>query len=258
PAVPIGDREHPIVEYLTIPAAYGAKYDEMRRAMANVVECFRGERGNVAPPIPGEYGLTAQFLAFAGPAQATICGSSSFRLDVVARYLSEDGPNEYFRCGLHVEYQNLDAKRLADDLLDEVLGVYEPPTVEYRHHEQYVAAALAVPRNRSRANAVYLSLVRQIGTIWGTLLGLRGYSFGESFVARNVGVRTVWSQGEWRVRLVFHDHDTLVLPDKSQAEYWPMSALPATRLDDLYISGGTGTDDLARELNCLQRIYRVD
>ena len=64
--------------------------------------------------------------------------------------------------------------------------------------------------------------------MWGTLLGLRGYSFGESFVARNVGLRTIWSQGEWSVRLVFQDHDNLVLPEKSQAEFWPMTALPPT------------------------------
>ena len=230
--VPIGDREHPIVEYLTHRSIYGEGYDEMRKAMAIVVDCFRQERGDVVPPIPGDYGLTAQFLALAGPAQATICGSSSFRLDLVAKYLSADGPDEYFRRGLQIEYQALDAKRLADDVLDEVLGVYDPPDVKYQDHDQYVAAALAVPRNRARANAVYLSLLKQIGTMWGTLLGLRGYSFGESFVARNVGVRTIWSQGKWRVRLVFQDHDNLVLPDESQAEFWPMTALPPHVLDD--------------------------
>ena len=85
--------------------------------------------------------------------------------------------------------------------------------MKYEDHDQYVAAALAVPRNRARANAVYVSLLKQIGTMWGTLLALRGYSFGESFVARNVGLRTIWSQGEWCVRLVFQDHDNLVLPD---------------------------------------------
>ena len=82
------------------------------------------------PPIPGDYGLTAQFSALAGPAQATICGSSSFRLDLVAKYLSADGPDEYFRRGLQIDYEDLDAKRLADDLLDEVLGVYYPPDRE--------------------------------------------------------------------------------------------------------------------------------
>ena len=256
--VPISDREHPIVEYLTHPVIYGEGFDEMRKAMAIVVDCFRQERGDIVPRIPGDFGLTAQFLALAGPAQAIICGSSSFRLDLAAKYLSADGPNEYFRRGLKIEHQDLDAKRLADLVLDEVLGVYYPPDVKYKDHEQYVAAALDVRRNRARANAVYLSLLKQIGTMWGTLLALRGYSFGESFVARNVGVRTIWREGAWRVRLIFQDHDNLVLPDKSQAEYWPMSALYPTVLDDVFINGRGGSDNLGFELHCLQRIYRVD
>jgi hypothetical protein len=256
--VPIGDREHLIVDYLTHRAIYGDGYDEMRKAMAIVVDCFREERGNGIPTIPGEYGLTAQFMALAGPAQATVCGSSSFRLDLVAKYLSADGPDEYFRRGLQIEYQDLDAKRLADDVLDEVLGVYDPPDVKYQQHDQYVAAALAAPRNRARANAVYLGLLKQIGMMWGTLLAMRGYTFGESFVARNVGLRTIWSQGEWRVRLIFQDHDNLVIPDRSQAEFWPMTALPHTSLDDLYINGRDGLNNPEHELDSLRRIYRVD
>jgi hypothetical protein len=256
--VPGPERERPIAEYLTHPKVYGAGYDAMRKAMAIVVECFRQERGDVVPPIPGDYGLTAQLIALAGPAQATICGSSSFRLDLVAKYLSADGPDEYFRRGLQIEYQNLEAKRLADDVLDEVLGVYDPPDVKYQQHDHYVAAALAAPRNRARANAVYLSLLKQIGMMWGTLLALRGYTFGESFVARNVGLRTIWSQGEWCVRLIFQDHDNLVLPDRSQAEFWPMTALPHTSLDDLYINGRDGLNNPEHELDSLRRIYRVD
>jgi hypothetical protein len=256
--VPMGDRQDPILEYLTHRANYGAGYDEMRKAMAIVVDCFRAEQGDVVPPFPGEYGLTAQFLAFADPAQATVCGSSSFRLDLLAKYLSPDGPDQYFRRGLEIEHEDFDAKRLADDVLDEVLGVYHPPDVQYQHHDQYVAAALAVPRNRARANAVYLSLLRQIGTMWGTVLGLRGYSFGESFVSRNVGLRTMWRQGKWCVRLIFQDHDNLVLPDKSQTEFWPMTALPPTVLDDLYINGRDGRDNPEYELDSLRRIYRVD
>ena len=88
-----------------IRTVYGAGYDAMRKAMAIVVDCFRQERGDIVPPIPGDYGLTAQFLALAGPAQAIICGSSSFRLDLVAKYLSADGPDAYFRHGLEIEYE---------------------------------------------------------------------------------------------------------------------------------------------------------
>lgn len=255
--VPVGKGECPIIEFLTNRAIYGAGYDEMRKAMAIVVECFREERGNIAPRIPGDYGLTTQFFAFAGPAQATICGSSSFRLDLLAKYLSSDGPVEYFTRGLKVEYQALAAKRLADDVLDEVLGVYRPPDVEYRDHEQYVAAALAVPKNRAQADANYGNLLKQIGTMWGTLMAARGYSFGESFVARNVGLRTIWSRGRWWVRLVFQDHDNLVFPDGDQTGYWPQTAIPATELDDCFIVDKPGGASLNCELTCLQRIYRV-
>jgi hypothetical protein len=256
--VPLRGGAWPMIAYFTDQSIYGEGFDAMREAMTRVVEAFQRERGVSSLPIPGEVGLTVQFILHVAPAQGIMCGSSSFRLDRVAKYLSADGPDEYFRRGLQIEYKDLDAKRLADDLLNEILGVYDAPDMKYEDHDQYVAAALAVPGNRSRANAVYMSLLEQIGRMWGTLLGLRGYSFGESFVARNVGVRTIWRQGAWCVRLVFQDHDNLVLPDRSQAEYWPMTALYPNVLDDLFINGREGSDDLSFELNSLQRIYRVD
>jgi hypothetical protein len=226
--------------------------------MATVVGCFRTERGDLIPKIPGEYGLTIEFITFSGPAQAIICGSSSFRLDRLAKYLSPEGPADYFTRGLQVDYTVQEAKCFADDVLDEVLGVYRPPQIKYEDHQQYVDAAVAVPRNQTRANTVYLDLLRQIGKMWGTLMAVRGYSYGESFVARNVGLRTVWSRGKWRVRLVFQDHDSLVLPDSDETVYWPQSAIPGTKLDDCFIVGTPGDESLDRELNCLQRIYRVD
>ena len=230
----------------------------MREAMGRVVDAFRRERGVTSPPIPGDVGLTVQFIFLVVPAQGILNGSSSFRLDRVAKYLSADGPEEYFRRGLQVAYQTRDAKWLADDIMDEVLGVYDPPHVLYRDHDQYVAAALAVPKNRARANAVYVSLLKQIGRMWGTLLAIRGYSFGESFVARNVGLRTIWNQGKWCVGLVFQDHDNLVLPSNDQSDYWPMTAIPNTLLDELFINGREGSEDPDFELICLQRIYRVN
>ena len=229
--MPVGDREHAIVEYLTHRSMYGEGFDEMRKAMVTVVDCFREERGDIVPRIPGDYGLTAQFLALAGPAQATICGSSSFRLDLVAKYLSADGPDEYFRRGLQIEYQDLDAKRLADDVLDEVLGVYYPPEREVPRSRPVCRSRIGrspgiEPEPMPFTSACSSRLERCGGRCWR----LRGYSFGESFVARNVGVRTIWSQGQWCVRLIFQDHDNLVLPDENQAEYWPMTALPPTSL----------------------------
>ena len=59
--VPGDGHGRPIAEYLTRRESFGAGYDAMRKAMGIVVECFRQERGDVVPPIPGDYGLTAQF-----------------------------------------------------------------------------------------------------------------------------------------------------------------------------------------------------
>jgi hypothetical protein len=256
--VPLRGGASPTISYLTNQSVYGEGFDAMREAMTRVVDAFQRERGISSPPIPGEVGLTVQFIFLVVPAQAILCGSSSFRLDLVAKYLSADGPGEYFRRGLQIEPCDQDAKRMADDLLDEVLGVYYPPDVNYQDHEQYVAAALTVPSNRARANSVYLSLLKQIGAMWGTLLGLRGYSFGESFVSRNVGLRTIWTEGKWCVTLIFQDHDNLVLPDESQTEFWPMTAMTHTVLDEVYINGRDGREDPEFELDSLRRIYRVD
>jgi hypothetical protein len=255
--VPLRGGAHTTIDYLTDPSVYGEGFDALRRAMAEIVDAFRRERGTSSPPIPGDLGLTVDFIALIGPAQAIISGSSSFRLDLVAKYLSADGPDQYFRRGLEIEPTVQDAKQLADDVLDEALGVYYPPEVTYQDHVQYVASALAVPRNRARANAVYVSLLRQVGTMWGTLLALRGYSFGESFVSRNVGLRTTWRQGAWHVNLIFQDHDNLVLPDNSQSEFWPMTAFPHMALDGSYINGRDGVENCEWELDSLRRIYRV-
>ncbi|MEO8493754.1 MAG: hypothetical protein ABI614_01690, partial [Planctomycetota bacterium] len=255
--VPLRDGARTLFDYFNDPNVYGQGFSEMREAMAIVVDCFRDERGGGPPALPGEYGLTVQFVASAAPAQATICGSTSFRLDLLAKYLGPDGPDEYFTRGLQVDHCDQAAKQFADDLLDEVLGVYKPPKVKYESHQQYVDAALAVPKNRAKANAIYFDLLNQIGTMWGTLLGVRGYSFGESFVARNVGLRAVWSQGKWCIRLVFQDHDNLLLPDKDDQDFWPHTAFSGSRLDGCYIERAED-DSFSSELNCLRQIYRVD
>ncbi len=80
-------------------------------------------------------------------------------------------------------------------------------SVKYHDHDQYARSGIGGSQKSSQSQCtVYLGLLKQIGTMWGTLLGLRGYTFGESFVARNVGLRTIWSKGEWSVRLIFQDH----------------------------------------------------
>jgi hypothetical protein len=158
------------------------------------------------------------------PAQAVQIGTTSFRLAVLARSLRRPGA----------------PRRDIDLLFDEILPRYEPPRVAGR---SYVDAALAA--NRKRADATYVDLLRQIGKFWGTVLGLRGYSEGESFVPRNVGLRNVWEDGAWRVKIIFMDHDAL-----SFAPVTPVT-LRHAESDAKQIFGPNG------ELACLRKIYRV-
>lgn len=149
--------------------------------------------------------LTAaiRFLGVARPAQAIQIGNSSFRLDKLAEYLGARGPQAYFT----QPFSETDARRFADDLLDEIIPGYEPPDGPYREHRRYVAAAFRA--NRGRADAAYVEALRQLGTFWGTLLGAGGYTSGESFVSRNVGLRQVWEDGAWHLRVAIMDHDAL-------------------------------------------------
>src|SRR5439155_9480596 len=147
----------------------------------------------------------------------------SFRVDKLAAYLSPDGAERYFARLSNSEVSRDRARAIADTLLEEVLGVYQPP-VAYRNYAEYLAAAFAIPDNRVRANSVYKSLLQQMGKLWGTLLGIKGYSKGESFVARNVGLRSVWHDGQWEVRTIFMDHDSLVIPGPQEKDFCARNA----------------------------------
>ena len=93
-------------------------------------------------------------LTYATPAQAVISGTTSFRLDLLTSYLSDDGDKIYFAEGLKVEPSKLDAKQFADELLEELLCVYRPPRVAFRGHAAYLDAAFAVRANRARADRI--------------------------------------------------------------------------------------------------------
>ena len=234
-------------------------FRQMRGAMKTTVELLKNEEGENLPEMPGDLALTAEFLSHVIPAQAIVSGTSSFRLDKLATYLAADGAETYFKQYLQVSYSDDDARQFADELLEEVLGVYEAPDVKYRDFNSYLDAALAIAENRQRANDTFVSLVRQIAVVWGTLLGVRGHSRGESFVARNVGIRSVWEQGQWRVKLVFMDHDGLSLPDMEHGHFYADTALRGMLLDERHAWGRANPSLFAGTLiGCLQRIYRVD
>lgn len=257
-SVPVQGAAVQTLAYFTESQPFGKGFSEMRVAMTESVAAFKAEGYAKLPDLPGDLGLTAQFIGIVAPAQAILAGTSSFRLDKLAVYLSPNGPQRYFEESLKIIPTEHDAQRLADAVLEETLGVYQSPGVNYESHEQYVTAALRVAGNRARADQIYLSLVRQVATFWGTLLAVRGYSRGESFVARNVGLKSCWDTGEWKVRIIFMDHDALVIPSPHTGDIDIYEALPNFALDETYIWIDSSSEQFAiSEIAYLQQIYRV-
>lgn len=244
--VPIDGRNEHICDYYTRERAFGPGFPQARNAMRKAVDAFREERTGPAE-LEGELGLTLQFLNFASPSQSILARTTSFRLDRVALYLSDDGPESYFRQGLGREPEPGESKRLADEVLEEILGVYTRPEARYRgyrSHGRYVETAIAA--NRARADRVYLDLMRQIGTFWGTLYAAGGCSSGESFVARNVGLKSCREGGRWRVKILFMDHDCLRIGRDDR--FLPEILLKGMSEDQRHIRGAAGF---------LEKIYRV-
>jgi len=256
--VPTRESEAQTIPFFTEPQFFGEGFREMRAAMKRSVSAFKAEGNQLLPDIPGDLGLTAQFLGHVAPAQSILCGTSSFRLDKLALYLSAKGPETYFKDGLASTYNKQDEKRLADELMEEILGVYKAPKAKYQTYEQYLDAAFRVEENRARADQIYESLLQQIARFWGTLLGLRGHSRGESFVARNVGLKSFWQDGEWRVRIIFMDHDALAMPGPHDEKFYARGGIPNMEFDEIYIWERSKPKRFTRsEVGCLKRIYRI-
>jgi DUF971 family protein len=245
--------------YFTDPQIFGeGGFDEMRAAMKDATAALVKEEGENLPAIAGDFGITAEFLSHVAPGQAILTGTSSFRLDKLGLYLSAYGAQRYFDDWLRVSFTKADAKQFADALLEEVLGVYEPPEVALLDYGSYVDAAFAVAANRARADEIFLDLVREMARVWGTLLGARGHARGESFVARNVGLRSVWEQGQWKVKLIFMDHDALSLPDLENGHFYAQTAIPAMLLDERHIWGRANPTLFPTTLvGYLVSIYRI-
>ncbi|HMG72699.1 MAG TPA: hypothetical protein VK582_04295 [Pyrinomonadaceae bacterium] len=257
-SIPGRDRDEHILRYFTDRKVFGNGFERMRAAMEESITAFQLEKDWRPPKADGELGLTAQFLSFVAPGQALLVGTTSFRLDRLARYLSPDGVREYFTDGLRVEHDDADAQRFLDEILDEVMGVYVPPAVAYSGPKEYVYEAFRVPENRQRANINYLSTMREIGNFWGTLLALKGFSRGESFVARNVGLKSVWENGQWIVKIIFMDHDDLDIAGKNAREFYPRAVFPAIEDDELLIFGGIYCGErIVGAVEYLRQIFRV-
>ena len=253
--VPVDGQERHILEYFS--DFNGTRNpDEVRRAMRQCVEANRDEVGVFTPPaLPGDFGLATQFLGQVIPSLSILMDTSSFRLERLESYLSPQGAELYLTQGLKTSYTRSEAKWFADELLDEILGVYDSENLIYENHGQYIDAALSRSDNRARADRNYLSMMRQIGKFWGTLMGMRSHSYGESFVARNVGVKSVFEDGEWKVKVVFLDHDAMFITSVTTNHYHPLSSIPNMLTDERYIMGG---HNIRGSVQCLGAIYRVN
>jgi hypothetical protein len=258
-AVPAPAAEVPTLRYFTDSGIFGDGFPEMRIAMEESVAEFKAEGYPTLPDLPGDLGLTAKFIGVVAPTQAILSGTSSFRLDKLATYLSDNGPERYFKEGSSVSYTSDDARRMADAVLEEILGSYKPPDVLYQDHDQYLDAAFLVADNRARADNVYLSVIKQIAMFWGLLLAVRGYSRGESVVARNVGLKSFWDKGQWEVKIIFMDHDALFIPAPWDEDLHVHHALPSMTMDERYLCGKS-TPELfpTSSAGYLKGIYRID
>lgn len=85
-------------------------------------------------------------------------------------------------------------------------------------------------------------------------MGIKGYARGESFVARNVGLRSVWDGGQWRVKIIFMDHDSVVIPGFKERDFYAPEALRGMTLDEIYLWGG---GSILGSVGHLRSIYRI-
>lgn len=260
--IPSPAGEVDLLDYFTERKVFGDRYERMRSHMARVNAEMARQTKTPRAEIVNNLSLTIEFLGLMKPAQAVQFGTTSFRLERLNTYLGPKGPERYFRTDRHpdrrVDYSNDDARRFADELLDEILCVYQPPDVPFRSYRKYLDAAFAVPANRKRANRNYLTVMAQIGRFWGTMLAPRGHSTGESFVARNCGLRSVFEDGEWKIHIVFMDHDSLTFASRYEHTYNPRYSVRNAAKDAKFILGGYFDKNYVRgELDFLRDIYRV-
>jgi hypothetical protein len=259
--VPCAGREVHLVDYFTDSKIFGPEYSKMRGQMKLCVAAFDQQYGSDFTHLPGEVGLTGQFLYHVLPCQGLLAQTTSFRLDTLAGYLSADGADIYFRRGLNkASFSPGEARRFADALLDEVLGIYCAPDVRYVDHAQYIAAAFAVPENRRRADRLHAEAAFDLGRLWGTVLALGGFTDGESFVGRNLGLKSRFTEGEWTSQLISMDHDNLHIPDEEDEVFWAQGALRSAVMDEAFIRGNPRRPKQVprSSLHFLERIYHLE
>jgi hypothetical protein len=259
--VPCQGREVHLLDYFTAPEIFGPGFQKMRHQMKLCVSAYDEQFGDDFADLPGEAALTGRFIYHVLPCQGLLAQTTSYRLDALARYFSPSGAENYFEHGLERGSHSVEeARGFADALLEEVLGVYLVPDAPYLDHAQYIAAAFAVPANRRQADNMHAQAVSDLGELWGTVLALGGFSYGESFVGRNLGLKSVFAGGRWTSRLISMDHDNLHIPDPEEEVFWAQGALRTAALDECFIRGNPGRPKqvLRCSLHYLEQIYRLE
>jgi hypothetical protein len=254
-AVPTSLGERPLLEFFSSPELIGDEFGPLRHALQQCVRAaFDGDDFGVSS-LPGELGNTINFLIQTWPGQAVQSNTSCFRLDRLAEYLSPAGAKRYFGVSLRKSADPSGAREFGDQLFEEILGEFIRPRIPPRTYGRYVSEVLA--KNRRRADRVYLDLLRELGRFWGTLAAVKGYSNGESFVSRNIGIRSTWVNSRWQVGLRFMDQDDLHLPDSGQSGFSPERLLKGMLLDQKFVQGNKGRPNPRSSVFALSRIYRV-
>jgi hypothetical protein len=246
----------PLLDWFERPEAFGEGFDAMRQALTRSLFAFVRERYVINSVPRSHQARTRAFLQAMTPAQCTLIGTSALRLDTVAAWLGSGGADAYFG-GAHGRPPALpEACRFADTILMDILDSYRPPAAT-GGYAAYVAAAFA--QNRAAADRAFLEALGSLGRLWGTLLGLRGYTEGESFVPRNVGLRTVWAGGKWVVRIIFMDHELTNVIGKRMRHFHPETVLSGMHKDWVHIVGGRlGGVPRSGTVAALVAIYRAD
>lgn len=253
--LPTAIGERAIIEFLSSRELFGDGFEAMRDALRHCVRAAFDADDHGVRELPGELGRTINFLIQAWPGQAVQSGTSSLRLDRLAEYLSADGAKRYFGYSLKQKAEPEHAHEFADQLFEEILGDFFRPPHRSRSYRRYLSEVFA--KNRRRADHVFLALLRELGTFWGTLAAVKGYSNGESFVSRNIGLRSEWSGAQWKVGLRFMDQDDLHLPDPRLDDFSPDGLLKGMLLDQKYVFGSKNHPNPKSSLFALSQIYRV-
>lgn len=246
-----------LVSYFGNAQTYGPGFGAMREAMKKALPRLESDRLHATAGDHGGYETLGRWLAVTSPEQAFVIGSSSFRFDRLAAYLAPDGDEQYFTKGLQLEATDDDRRRFADALFGEIVPHYLPPrTSSGATYAQYLDEAYAL--NRPELDATFCDVLSQIGHYFAFYTALRMWSEGESFVTRNVGLRNVFRNGDWCVRVHFVDHDSVSIPGRDYDQWTANHGFRGMRHDLVHVLGGTaGRRRVPGEVAALRSIYRV-